>query len=289
MRKLRRNLETPPAGRPEVAVRRLTDREEILSYLEQQRDYCAVAIPYLDPRQGFGSRWFLAEKGKAFALCLLSERFSSDWVFTMGDIELLDQLLPSLHLPGRAYLTCQPDHLGVVQKYYHLEWQRLLKRLKVERESFSPAGSGEPCPLGPKDIAPANDLYRTWGQPISPGQLRKGVYFGVWQNGELISAAGTLFISKTYELGCVGNVLTRPGYRGRGLATACTSAVTSKLLETCWEVVLDVEPGNEPAMKMYGKLGYRGVCFLIEALGERRRFLPATWVSFWKKLGLSPT
>ena len=271
-------------------MRRLTDREEILSYLEQQRDYCAVAIPYLDPRQGFGSRWFLAEKGEAFALCLLSERFSSDWIFIMGDVELLDQLFPSLRLPGRAYLTCQPDHLGVVQKYYHLEWQRLLKRLKVERGNFSPAGDGEPRPLGPKDTTAANDLYRTWGQPtLSPGQLRKGVYFGIWQNGELISAAGTLFISKTYELGCVGNVLTRPGYRGRGLATACTSAVTSKLLETCREVILDVEPGNEPAMKMYGKLGYREVCFLVEALGERRRFLPATWASFWRKLGLNPT
>ncbi len=287
--KLHRNPKAPTAEST-VAVRRLTDRGEILSYLERQRDYCAVAIPYLEPRQGFGSRWFLAQRGEAFALCLLSERFSCDWVFTLGEAGLLDQLLPSLRLPTRAYLTCHPDHLGVVQKYYELEWHRLLKRLKVERGSFSPAGNGEPRPLGPKDIAAANDLYRTWGHPaLSSGQLRKGMYFGVWQDGQLISAAGTLFISKTYGLGCVGNVLTRPGYRGQGLATACTSAVTSKLFEFCQEVVLDVEPGNEPALRMYGRLGYRETCLLIEALGDRRRFLPAAWVSLWRKLGLNPT
>jgi len=232
----------------------------------------------------------LAQEGERFALCLISERMLSDWVFTLGDEELLDQLLPSLRLPARAFLTCQPEHLVAVQRHYKLEWHHLLKRMVAERESFNPIEARKPEPLQPREAGAVNELYQTWGyQTLSPGQLRKGVYYGVWQDGQLISAAGTLFISPTYGLACLGNVLTRPSHRNQGLATACTSAVTRKLFETCQKVVLDVEPGNRPAIKIYSKLGYRDGCFLVEALGERRRFLPALLASFWRKLGVNPT
>jgi predicted GNAT family acetyltransferase len=75
-------------------------------------------------------------------------------------------------------------------------------------------------------------------------------------NGRLISAAGTHVVSPAARLAVVGNVLTLTEHRGRGFATAVTSAVTAELLRTCDEVVLNVRADNPPAINAYRRLGY---------------------------------
>jgi predicted GNAT family acetyltransferase len=63
-------------------------------------------------------------------------------------------------------------------------------------------------------------------------------------------------ISPTARLAVVGNVLTHTDHRGRGYATAVTSAVTHELLKFCDEVVLNVRSDNPPAMQAYHRLGF---------------------------------
>jgi ribosomal protein S18 acetylase RimI-like enzyme len=77
-------------------------------------------------------------------------------------------------------------------------------------------------------------------------------------------------VSRQERIAVVGNVFTHPGYRGRGFATAATSAVTEVLLEYCDHVVLTVDPNNAPAVSAYARLGYREVCQLVEASAARR-------------------
>ena len=67
----------------------------------------------------------------------------------------------------------------------------------------------------------------------------------------------------------VGNVFTHPQHRGRGYATAVTSAVTDALLRYCDTVVLTVDPSNHPAVRAYERLGYNEVCQLVEASAAR--------------------
>lgn len=268
-----------------LQVRRLRKKGEILSYLEREHSYSATAISCL--QQSFGNKWFLGWEGESFTLCLISERLFSSWVFTMGNEKLLGHLLSSLRLPKHALLTCRPEHLEPLQRIYKLEFRRSLKRMTIDRENFNPQNSEETKLLQLREAMAVNEFYRTWGrQNLPPKQLREGTYYGIWENGQLVSAAGTLFISPKFELACLGNILTRPSHRNRGLATACTSAVTSKLLNKCREVVLDVEPENKPAIRVYSKLGYKEEGFLIEALGERQISLPPPFTSLWRKLGL---
>lgn len=68
----------------------------------------------------------------------------------------------------------------------------------------------------------------------------------------------------------VGNVFTHPRYRGGGLATIATSAVTRALLQHCDLVALTVEANNAPALAVYDKLGYRQVCTLYETPAIRK-------------------
>src|SRR5437588_819205 len=78
---------------------------------------------------------------------------------------------------------------------------------------------------------PDIDLYghasRTY---FTAERMRREIYFGIYQGGALVSAAGTHVRSEGASIAAVGNVLTRLAYRGRGMATSCTSAVTEAAL-----------------------------------------------------------
>ena len=85
----------------------------------------------------------------------------------------------------------------------------------------------------------------------------------------------------------MGNVFTHPHHRGKGLATIATSAVTrGPAAATATLVVLTVEAKNDPAVRIYTKLGYQAVCGLHETplirkeplgVGELLRRAVAGW------------
>jgi hypothetical protein len=58
-------------------------------------------------------------------------------------------------------------------------------------------------------------------------------------------------------------------HRGRGYATAVTSAVTAELLRFCDDVVLNVRSDNPPAIAAYRRLGYVEHCRFEERLVRR--------------------
>ena len=75
-------------------------------------------------------------------------------------------------------------------------------------------------------------------------------------------------------------MLTRLAHRGRGLATACTSAVTAAALETHRDVVLNVRQDNVTAISVYRRLGYREHASFVEGPAVRR----AVWERLTKNL-----
>ena len=86
----------------------------------------------------------------------------------------------------------------------------------------------------------------------------------------LVAVAGTHAASAQHTIAVVGNVFTHPSARGRGLATAATSAVTAELLGAQDDVVLSVDPGNTPAIRAYHRLGFVDRGEIVEAPGHRR-------------------
>jgi predicted GNAT family acetyltransferase len=162
-------------------------------------------------------------------------------------------------------------HIETVLRYFDLEQRQTMIRMRVTGDTFRPAEGGARRMTG-RDVRTINALYRTDGVPsfYSSRQIDDSVYFGAERDGALVSIAGTHVISTVSGIAVVGNVYTHPKYRGQHLAQITTSAVTERLLRTCNEVVLSVDPTNKSAVRAYERLGYVEVARLIEGAALRR-------------------
>jgi predicted GNAT family acetyltransferase len=121
--------------------------------------------------------------------------------------------------------------------------------------------------LGPDDASSLERLYddgRESGESpeyFHPGMLRNGVFFGICEGEDLISAAGTHVVAPSESVGAIGNVYTRRDRRGVGLAAKVTSAVVTELLNIKLNTIaLNVYPGNASAVRIYERLGFRTYC-----------------------------
>lgn len=117
--------------------------------------------------------------------------------------------------------------------------------------------------LGLGDIAQLSSLMAERGSSVSIVELAARLtsphwhYYGAFVNGELAAIATTYL--KLPEVWVVGDVYTRPRFRGLGLAKAVTSAVTRDALACGASAMLHVDWDNEPAVRAYRRIGYRAL------------------------------
>jgi len=253
------------ATRTMYAVQRLTNPDEIRALLAPERAYAAYALAQLEPGLFELSEWYVATGPERRALIVHSRSGLGRAFFALGDPQALDVVL-SLH-PGPRFTfgSLRPEHRPVVERHFILTRGQTMLRMSVTAETFEPV-QGEAVRLHSRDISPINRLYSSEGGPTSysPRHIEDGVYYGVLVDGRLASIAGTHVISPAEGVAVVGNVFTHPRHRDRGLATIATSAVTQALLQKCALVVLTVEANNDPAVRVYRRLGYGPECTLHE-------------------------
>ena len=132
--------------------------------------------------------------------------------------------------------------------------------------------AGETRRLTGRDARRVNRLYRADGTPAfyTAQNIDDAVYYGAFDEDRLVAVAGTHVVSQPEGIGVIGNVFTHPRYRGRGLGSVVTSAVTKELLTSGREAVLSVEPANEAAVRTYRRLGFREAGRIIEGPSVRR-------------------
>lgn len=83
----------------------------------------------------------------------------------------------------------------------------------------------------------------------------QGIAYGVFREGRLVAVAGTHFVGGDFAL--VGGVYTGRDFRRQRLAKETVGAVTRDILERVPAAALMVVSTNEPALRLYEKLGYR--------------------------------
>ena len=122
-----------------------------------------------------------------------------------------------------------------------------------------PAGTAEP--LTAHDLEQVERLYSTGdggGIAFAPFQLDTGFFYGIRKGAELVSVAGVHVVSRNESVAGVGNIFTRPDYRGQGLAQIVTSAVAMTLKEAGVRTIgLNVELTNTAAIRVYERVGFR--------------------------------
>jgi RimJ/RimL family protein N-acetyltransferase len=231
------------------------------------RPYAAYALAQLDPERFPQSEWWVAEGTDARrGLVMHSSSGLGRALFAEGATDAVEAVL-SLHPgPRFTFASLRPQHRRAFERHFIAGRAQTMLRMKVGIETFqAPESAAER--LGPRDIPDINRLYSLEGGPTyyRSAHLEEGVYYGVYQHGRLASIAGTHAVSETEGVAVVGNVFTHPRYRGKGLATAATGAVTAELLTRCPLVVLTVEESNEAALTVYRRLGYAPHCTLHES------------------------
>jgi predicted GNAT family acetyltransferase len=123
-------------------------------------------------------------------------------------------------------------------------------------ENLKPAKRVDAVVLTAEDVPEILDLVNlAQPGPFSPRAIELGQYLGVRQDGHLVAMAGQrLHLPGFCE---VSTVCTHPDYRGRGYGGALTTMVAESILERHETPFLHVAPGNNRALRLYQKLGFR--------------------------------
>jgi ribosomal protein S18 acetylase RimI-like enzyme len=145
----------------------------------------------------------------------------------------------------------QLDHLQPVATVQHvdIEWQM------VYRGDTTTLSCGDAFPLGDADWPDMVALAERGGMSaFERNALEKGPYFGVRRDHGLVAMAGThLVLDWMAE---IGNVVTDPAYRRRGLGSMAVATTVKRLVADGLVVVLQVLKSNAGAVTFYRALGF---------------------------------
>ncbi len=105
------------------------------------------------------------------------------------------------------------------------------------------------------DVPQMMELMKlTEATDLMPRTIEMGRYIGLKDDGKLMAMGGERLHSDGYvEISAIG---THPDYRRRGLGKAITATLTNEILMRGELPFLHVWEGNEPAYRLYKKLGY---------------------------------
>lgn len=261
----------------EWQIRELTNRETIRQYLNTDRLYSAYALGDLEPSLFPHCRWWLAEraprgKNQEWALVLHFRGLTPHVAVCLGEPAGVGVLLAQTPLPDKIHLVCRPDHMRPASKTLALPAPRQMVRMVTTAEQLRPVPADNAIRLTTSHLDALQTLYAmdpNAADAFAPYQLANGIFYGIEVHDQLVSVAGTHLVAPTERIGAVGNIFTHPSHRGRGLATACTSAVCAELLAQKLTVVLNVSTKNTLALRLYRRLGFIEYCTYYETIGKK--------------------
>ena len=175
--------------------------------------------------------------------------------------DLLEELLPVL--PDRFYCHFQRDYRPILLGRFTEESLGTHHKMKL----VSSPGHRDNA-LGDRivrlDLSNSEELKNLYNRSY-PGNyfdvrlLKTGKYFGYFDGGRIVAASGIHVYSGEYNIAVLGNIVTDPDYRNRGLATAVTSRLVDELVSEGRLVTLNVGAANHPAIECYRKLGFEKI------------------------------
>ena len=280
-------MSEPPHGSGSSALppRRATDRAELLALYDRDREAHPSGIADLEQLWD-ASRWWrrddavvglLEVPGSALPVgYAIAARGAGDTLDLLADLAGRRLLPPRFVVTGPRGLT---RHLA--PRY---QARRVSPYLKLALPRSTPAIPPDvgARPLGAEDLPALYRLYATdptAGEFFHPGLLDTGCYLGVEVAGDLVAAAGVHVLDRVNGVAAIGNVVTAPTHRGRGLARRVTGALCRELRTQVATIGLNVAPDNHAAQRVYRRLGFVEVLGFEEAeltLRDERPLAPPT-------------
>ncbi|MEW6320351.1 MAG: GNAT family N-acetyltransferase [Acidobacteriota bacterium] len=242
---------------------RLVARDDIRPILRRDRYWCLYALGDLTPRMFEKCAWFTPD------LSLVLHDFGTCILFAMGTGSL-DEALAHVTFP--VHLQLQQDALAHVARVVSIDRQLPMWRMAWTGGPLPPA-DGRAVRLRAGDVEAVRRLYAdgdaTGEAPdfFYPEMIGDGVFYGVYDGGDLASVAGTHLVARDEGAAAIGNIYTRRDCRNRGLGRLVTTAVLRELqgIET---IGLNVRADNAAAIQLYESLGFARHCRFFEALAS---------------------
>jgi RimJ/RimL family protein N-acetyltransferase len=254
-----------------ATLRHLKDASEVRAHLQPSGAFAAYALAYLDPRFFPLADFHEIVTDDMRAIAMHARGGLGPSTLLLGDPSLTARLLELHPGPRQVFLTCETRHVETIRATHDLWRPQRMLRLRLHRADFvNPSRPHHVRRLTGADAAELNCLYGEEGSRHTGRQIVEGVYYGSYHRSRLVAAAGTHIYSSREGVGVIGNVYTRPDFRGRGFGTQVTGAVAAHLLQDCELIVLNVDPANQAARHVYKQLGFHEAGSLIEAMSTRR-------------------
>lgn len=177
-----------------------------------------------------------------------------------GTIALLAQLAPVL--PPRFEATAPPGSAQALAPHRTVVRAAAYRKQALLDRTTLPPPDPRPRVLSVDDLAALEALLGTdpdAGGFFHPGLLASGAYLGMHDDGRLLAAAGIHVLDPVTRVAAVGNVVTYPDARRRGLAAATVATLCHRLLDRVEVVGLNVAARNLGARRLYERLGFRDV------------------------------
>jgi len=190
-------------------------------------------------------------------------------IFVLGDTQSTRQLLAALPVTA-GYLNLKPHQLEAAEGIYRYRELHQMQRMFLD-DLKQPVGTAEP--LTSRDLEQVERLYASGdggGIAFAAFQLDTGFFYGIRKGAELASVAGAHVVSRSESVAGVGNIFTRPDYRGQGLAQIVTSSVAAALRAAGIRTIgLNVELTNTTAIRVYERIGFRAHFHYYEGMADR--------------------
>ncbi len=244
----------------------LTDKQQIRELLQSDPRWCVYALGDLTPRMFEKCLWFTPD------LTMVLHDYGTTILFAHGPGSIREALD---HVTWPVHLQVRPDALDEVARYATISDVKLMQRMALETR---PPDTVDPRArrLTMSDVGQLTMLYSdgesTGESPdfFYGSMVADGVFFGVFDDHQLIAAAGTHLVARDEGAAAIGNVYVRRDRRGAGLGRIVTAAVVNELRDVD-TIGLNVRADNAAAIRIYESLGFVRHCDFREALAYNRR------------------
>ncbi len=267
-----------------MRIEPIRDRERIERFLRHEEAAHVYAIADLEEPFWSDGRWLagLDEDGAMVALCLVLRglRLPILYAVCAPDHEPTRALLRGVRseLPDRLFYNLGPGHASELAGFGLAPEGRYWKMVLRDRRACEEVSGDGVLPLGPEDHEElarflAEDAYlpdEVGGLFFERQMLDGGCYRAIREKGRLLAVGGVHVHSPRYGVSAIGNVVTRPEARGRGLARRISAAIVRALRDAIPTVGLNVHEANQPALRCYQRLGFERVLAYEEGVATRR-------------------
>ncbi len=215
----------------------------------------------LDDRYADDIRWFFRTRGGEISTLALLFHKPEIPVFQIleqdnPDADLLvEEILPQL--PDKLYCHLSDGPAEILSKHYLTESRNRFLKMRRPQAGKLMIESPDLPPI--VRLTPEHEQTIREFVPVvwfDPHMLRDGYYYGIFDQGQLVSMGGSSLYSEKYGVAVIGSVGTRESHLRRGFCARIINRLTRELSAQVPYVGLNVRADNEPAIRCYLKCGF---------------------------------